>query len=548
MPLDVVPDNKHGLKSDDDAAGTARFEVDLARSKLEPWSHFYSAGVSAGHIGLASRADYRQHMAMAAERCGFKYVRGHGLLDDDVAVSFSPGQNSWLNILSLVDFQLSIGMFPFFEVSYVPSWLSSDNCTKRIMGYGGCCAPPADYDQWSSLLTQLGDALIKRYGLEQAGQFRFEIWNELDCLNATEYHYIYAAAARGLKLASPSLSVGGPATSCASGWDEPTHPQQGKLFLDFVRDNNVPLDFFSSHIYANKKWTGWVGRASTIVQGVRNATALMDEFGLSHLPYYNTEYGSLSNQGDGVVDKPANDIHDTHEQASFLVASICQVAARARLDSSFRLPTTLSYWTFSDIMNEVNQDSELGTISLAPGWTNNASFHGGFGLINAFGVPKPSFRAYELLHQAHDMQVPVTRTAATSYCNLTTGMVATVGNGSVQLLLYNHREWDAPQLGHANPSVACDVHVVIQGTGLPSSATVRVIDQVQANPRGKWIELGMPAYPSPAEHMQIMAASELVPQTVAMRGDPARRELALTLGQHSVVAVVFEAELRQIFI
>ena len=45
--------------------------------------------------------------------------------------------------------------------------------------------------------------------------------------------------------------------------------------------SSVPLDFFSSHIYANKKWTGWAGRASTIVQGVRNATALMGEFGLA---------------------------------------------------------------------------------------------------------------------------------------------------------------------------------------------------------------------------------------------------------------------------
>jgi xylan 1,4-beta-xylosidase len=434
-------------------------------------------------------------------------------------------------------------MLPFLEVSYVPSWLSSDNCTKRVMSYAGCCAPPADYGRWSALLTELGQALIGRYGLAQARAFRFEIWNELDCLNVSEYHSIYAAAARGLKRASPALQVGGPATSCADGWDEPPHPQQGRLFLEFVRDHSVPLDFFSSHIYANKKWTGWAGRASTIVQGVRNATALMDEFGLAHLPYYNTEFGSLSGQGSGVEDKPADDIHDTHEQASFLVAAVDQLAARARRDAAFRLPTTLSYWTFSDIMNEVNADSALRRTSLAPGWTANTSFHGGFGLINAFGVPKPSFRVYELLHEAHGMQLPVARTAASSYCNLTTGLIATAGNGSAQLLLYNHREWDAPQLGHPNPSAVCDVHVALEGAGLPASATVRVIDQEHTNPRGKWIELGMPAYPSPAEHAQIMAASEMVPRTVAMAGGPARRELTLTLARHSVVAVSFEAEL-----
>lgn len=146
------------------------------------------------------------------------------------------------------------------------------------MGYAGCCAPPKNYTQYSTLLTELGMALIGRYGLTRASTFRFEIWNELDCLNSTEYHAIYEAAARGLKAASLELLVGGPATSCGDGWAEPSHPQQGRLFLEFVRENDVPIDFFSSHVYANKTWTGWVGRASVVVQGVHNATKLMDEF------------------------------------------------------------------------------------------------------------------------------------------------------------------------------------------------------------------------------------------------------------------------------
>lgn len=155
----------------------------------------------------------------------------------------------------MVDHQLSIGMLPFFEVSYIPSWLSSDNCTKQVMGYAGCCAPPANYTQWANLLTEMGRALIGRYGIGQAEMFRFEVWNELDCLNTTEYFDIYAATARGIKAADPRLQVGGPATSCANGWDEPTRPQVGNLFLQYVRENELPLDFFSSHIYANKKWT-----------------------------------------------------------------------------------------------------------------------------------------------------------------------------------------------------------------------------------------------------------------------------------------------------
>ena len=106
--------------------------------------------------------------------------------------------------------------------------MSSDNCTRKVMGYGGCCAPPADHDQWADLLADLGRALVGRYGAEQASAFRFEIWNELDCLNSSQYAAIYAAAARGLKRASAVLAVGGPATNCGNGWSEPEHPQEGR--------------------------------------------------------------------------------------------------------------------------------------------------------------------------------------------------------------------------------------------------------------------------------------------------------------------------------
>ena len=191
--------------------------------------------------------------------------------------------------------------------------------------------------------------------------------------------------------------------------------------------------------------------------------------------------------------------------------------------------------------------------------------------MNAFGVPKPSYRAYQLLHHAHDFQQPVTRTAAagaaeggagpgmadvSTLCALTTGVVATTSAGSagttgrlLQLLLYNHREYDAPDLGHPNPSVPCEVTVVLDGSSLgwatlPTprtiTATARVIDETHANPRGKWIDLGMPSYPSPTEHAEILLASQLVTDVVAVLpvpSSPAKRELKVLLAKHSAVAV-----------
>jgi len=67
-------------------------------------------------------------------------------------------------------------------------------------------------------------------------------------------------------------------------------------------------------------------------------------------------------------------------------------------------PDALSYWAFSDVFEEV----------FFP--VTRCSFHGGFGLValacggnpNVTGIPKPTFRAYQLLHEAGDMLGNVT--------------------------------------------------------------------------------------------------------------------------------------------
>ena len=59
-------------------------------------------------------------------------------------------------------------------------------------------------------------------------------------------------------------------------------------------------------------------------------------------------------------------------------------------------PQALSYWAVSDVFEE----------SYFP--IHNESFHGMFGLINLHGVPKPTYRAYQLLHEAGDLRLLVT--------------------------------------------------------------------------------------------------------------------------------------------
>ena len=58
-------------------------------------------------------------------------------------------------------------------------------------------------------------------------------------------------------------------------------------------------------------------------------------------------------------------------------------------------PQALSYWAISDVFEE----------SFFP--VHNESFHGMFGMVNLHGVPKPTYRAYQILHETGDTRLAV---------------------------------------------------------------------------------------------------------------------------------------------
>ena len=75
----------------------------------------------------------------------------------------------------------------------------------------------------------------------------FEVWNEANLevfWNGTQaqYHLLYETAARAVKAVDPRFRVGGPG-SAAAEWVGP--------LLEHCRENDVPIDFVSTHTYGN---------------------------------------------------------------------------------------------------------------------------------------------------------------------------------------------------------------------------------------------------------------------------------------------------------
>lgn len=204
------------------------------------------------------------------------------------------------------------------------------------------------------------------------------------------YWQLYTHAARALKHASPSLQVGGPATCCADCWIDD--------FVQYMDSHNIPYDFISTHAYSSCQMAG-LGDVTKVVHDIQKARAdLNNVTSTNHSnhpagktpPWLITEFGSSCNQGfgDPSASQFPSAVHDMIDQSSYTIATVDKLAGA-------REPQALSYWAVSDVFEE----------SFFP--VHNESFHGMFGLINLHGVPKPTYRAYQLLHETGDTRLPV---------------------------------------------------------------------------------------------------------------------------------------------
>ncbi len=116
---------------------------------------------------------------------------------------------------------------------------------------GAGTEPPADLDKWAQVVRHV----VLHYNAKWAKGFRYgirywEIWNAPDSrqsgsVSAPDYYRLYDKTARAIQAADPAALVGGPAIS------KPLiRGDFREKFIDFVRLNRLPLDFFSWHFYA----------------------------------------------------------------------------------------------------------------------------------------------------------------------------------------------------------------------------------------------------------------------------------------------------------
>lgn len=370
-----------------------------------PTNYMFRECVGAGRANEGLRAEWQQQLRFTKNLCGFKYIRMHGLLNDDMGVYFEDNLGkpiyNWQYIDQLYDFLISIDVKPFVELSFMPGALASGN--ETFFWWNGNRTPPKDYKKWADLIKNLVLHFKERYGDEEVRTWYFEVWNEPNLQgmffsgNMDEYFKLYKTTANAVKEVSKEYKVGGPATSDSKWVSE---------IIEYCSTNNVPIDFVSTHEYStinasliklgitssvlnkNKNWI------SDQIKGSANQVKVSAK---PDLELHYTEWNSSWINGDPIL--------DSYIQPAFILDQVRNTGSSAN---------SMSFWVFTDIFEE--------------GGPKATPFHGGFGLLNYQGIRKPAFYAYQFLNRLGETEL---------VCSDPSSWVCKDKQGNIQILLWD---------------------------------------------------------------------------------------------------------------
>jgi xylan 1,4-beta-xylosidase len=392
----------------------------------------------------------------------------------------------------------------FIELGFMPEALAS--ATATCFHYKANVTPPADYGQWATLIQTLTRHLVDRYGLDEVRTWFFEVWNEPNLKffwagTQVEYFALYASAARAIKNVDQQLRVGGPATS-VNAWIPG--------MLGFCRENGVPLDFASTHHYPTDDplWKNsdltmeeffaqFAHELGIYERGILYKMTAKARVEAGNLPLYYTEWNTPAVLPDS--------LHDDPYSAALVAKTIAD---------NDGLVDGYSFWTFSDLFEEGGQFS--------------APFHGGFGLQTIHGIPKSTYRVFEMLHRLGNARIEVT-----GGVGATVEVLAIKGVSDLTRLVYNH---NIPKAAIRDEEVA----ITIKGITLTKPVSITRVDTQHANPKQKWLDLGSPEYPNRHELAQIEQAARVVPDTLNFETAPEGCLFRFCVPAHGIAAITIK--------
>jgi xylan 1,4-beta-xylosidase len=441
-------------------------EID-ARAEAKPFPHFWEQMFGSGRAILSLRESYREDLRAVKQVADFRYVRFHAILHDEVGVYNEDEHGdpvyNFAYVDQIYDGLLKNGVRPFVEISFMPKKLAFNPDALHPFWYKQNVSPPKSMDRWDDLMRHFAQHLVDRYGIDEVAQWYFEVWNEpnIDFWNGIprdkSYFELYAHTARDLKAVNSRLRVGGPATAAAHWVPE---------FLQYAAGNHVPVDFVTTHGYADDTAEDLFGAKEDVPMDERvckAVTKVRNEIRASaqpNLPLFWTEWNV---QG-------MNESRDTTFVGPALANTIRQCDGQVEM---------MSFWTFSDVFEEDGPISK--------------PFIGMFGLRAEGGINKPSYYDYGLLHQLGTERLP----AASSDV-----LVTRTVNSGLAIAAWNLV--DPGQTGQTKT-----VELIFRGLPADARVSIQRVDDDHGNVLKAYKAMGSPLAPTPEQVEQLNRATAL---------------------------------------
>jgi xylan 1,4-beta-xylosidase len=470
-----------------------------AQAPAQPFPHYWEQMFGSGRAILGLRDSYRRDLRAVRRATDFEYIRFHGILDDDVGVYNEDAQGrpvyNFTYVDEIYDGLLANGVRPFVELSFMPKDLASEP-KEMSFWYRPYVAPPKDWSGWDGLIEAFARHLIARYGIEEVSQWYFEVWNEPNIdfwagePKQETYFKLYDETARTLKQVSPRLRVGGPSTA------------QAAWIADFVKhcvDGNVPVDFVSTHVYANDSSENVFGTHETISRldmvprAVRKVHDQVKNSARPDLPIIFSEYNaSYLNQVD---------VTDSAFMGPWLASTI------SRCDGLVKI---LAYWSFSDVFEE------QGVVK--------RPFYGGYGLRAAGNIPKASFNDFAILHKLGTQRVAVDSDSV---------LATRRDDGSLAVAVWNYAPPGAS-------GASREFHLSLQRLGDMHQAIIFRVDPEHGSALTAWEAMGKPDFPTREQQELLREAGRL--SAPEIRALPATNDttFSVTVPAHGLDVILFQ--------
>lgn len=428
-----------------------------------------------------------QHMLKEIQNdIGFKYIRFHGLLDDEM-MFYSENEDGnpelcFTYIDLVIDFLLSINMKPFMELSFMPKDLALDP-SRTMFFIPSVISLPKSMDKWNYAIENLIKHFISRYGLNEVESWPFFLWNEPDLTkmfgfeNRYDFFDFYKETYNTIKKVSSLISFG---SSPVFSYTLAGSNDWIDTFMDYCKLNYCLPDFINMHFYpidlsgqdptTISKEVHTKMRKSLVYMESENALKQSIHRVKNRIKTNNWNTDKIYLIGWNSSISHDELLNDTVYKSAYIAKNILE---------NYDTLESFGYWQVSDFTEEVKIKNQL--------------YHGGQGLFTYNRIKKSHYYIFQMLSKLGDKLI-----------NKGDRFFITTDGTNIQIILYNYEHYsklyasgeifDLTFTNRYTPfSKQSSLKVVIPLKKLSENKyqiTETIINKKYGSSFDKWLELG----------------------------------------------------------